>query len=130
MSAAVLPTAARRTGEGAPLPKSEPLTRLPVLLLEIQSRCNCRCAMCDIWKVSESREISPGQVAAWLPGWKRLGVENVVLTGGVFQNAYLSEKTATLLAAEGFIVHTHQRLPPNDGGISAGQAFLAGAGLF
>ena len=54
-------------------------------------------------------------------------LKNVLLTGGVFQNAYLSEKTAALLESEGFKVHTHQRLPPNDGGISAGQAFLAGS---
>jgi MoaA/NifB/PqqE/SkfB family radical SAM enzyme len=38
--------------------------------------------MCDIWKVRESREISPADVAGWLPEWRRLGVVNVVLTGG------------------------------------------------
>ena len=58
---------------------------------------------------------------------KLAGLKNVVLTGGVFQNAYLSEKASSLLEAQGFIVHTHQRLPPNDGGISAGQAFLVGS---
>ncbi|HQR67189.1 MAG TPA: radical SAM protein, partial [Thermoanaerobaculia bacterium] len=50
--------------------------------LEVQSRCNCRCVMCDIWKVKESREIAVPQAAAWLPEWRRLGVANVVLTGG------------------------------------------------
>ena len=57
-----------------------------------------------------------------------VGLERVALTGGVFQNAYLSGKTAELLEAAGFQVYTHQRLPPNDGGIAAGQAYIAGLG--
>jgi hydrogenase maturation protein HypF len=57
---------------------------------------------------------------------KAAGLEKVVLTGGVFQNAYLSERSVELLEASGFKVFTHQRLPPNDGAISAGQAFVAG----
>ncbi len=28
---------------------------LPIVMLDIQSRCNCRCIMCDIWKQTESR---------------------------------------------------------------------------
>jgi hydrogenase maturation protein HypF len=56
------------------------------------------------------------------------GLERVALTGGVFQNAYLSDRAAALLEAGGFQAYTHQRLPPNDGGISAGQAFVAGLG--
>jgi len=59
---------------------------------------------------------------------KAAGLERVALTGGVFQNAYLSGQTAALLEAAGFQVYTHQRLPPNDGGVSAGQAFIAGLG--
>ena len=56
------------------------------------------------------------------------GLERVALSGGVFQNAALSEKAAALLEAAGFKVYTHQRLPPNDGGIPAGQAYVAGLG--
>jgi hydrogenase maturation protein HypF len=59
---------------------------------------------------------------------QKAGLERVALTGGVFQNAYLSEKAAVLLESAGFQVYTHQRLPPNDGGISAGQAYIAGLG--
>ncbi|MFA6003383.1 MAG: carbamoyltransferase HypF, partial [Elusimicrobiota bacterium] len=57
---------------------------------------------------------------------RRANLERVALSGGVFQNAYLSSRTAELLERSGFQVFTHQRLPPNDGGISAGQAFIAG----
>lgn len=50
----------------------------------------------------------------------------VVLTGGCFQNRYLTERTIARLREVGFRPYWHQRLPPNDGGISAGQvaAFL------
>jgi hydrogenase maturation protein HypF len=54
------------------------------------------------------------------------GVKDVVLSGGVFQNRYLVERTVAALESRGFIVHTHQRVPANDGGIALGQAVLAG----
>ncbi len=58
------------------------LSALPILILFPHSRCNCRCLMCDIWKVKESREISREDVARWLPEWQGLGVSRVVLSGG------------------------------------------------
>lgn len=57
---------------------------------------------------------------------RRVGMERVVLTGGVFQNRYLLEKTFQELEKEDFRVYTHQRVPPNDGGISLGQVAVAG----
>ena len=57
----------------------------------------------------------------------RVGIKQVVLSGGVFQNRYLTERAAAVLEARGFVVHTHQRVPPNDGGIALGQAVMAGA---
>jgi hydrogenase maturation protein HypF len=57
---------------------------------------------------------------------ERIGVRQVVLSGGVFQNSYLVERGAALLESHGFRVATHQRVPANDGGISLGQAVLAG----
>lgn len=56
---------------------------------------------------------------------QRIGEERVVLSGGCFQNAYLTERTITRLRAEGFVPYWHQRVPPNDGGISLGQIFAA-----
>jgi hydrogenase maturation protein HypF len=49
-----------------------------------------------------------------------------VLSGGVFQNSFLVERAIERLTEEGFRVYTHQRVPPNDGGIALGQAVLAG----
>jgi hydrogenase maturation protein HypF len=46
----------------------------------------------------------------------------VVLTGGVFQNARLSEIVAEALRDEGMEVLIHRVVPPNDGGLSIGQA--------
>ena len=50
------------------------------------------------------------------------GEPRVVLTGGCFQNRYLTERAVTRLRAEGFRPYWHQRIPPNDGGIALGQA--------
>jgi hydrogenase maturation protein HypF len=53
----------------------------------------------------------------------------VVLSGGCFQNRYLTERTVTRLRAEGFQPYWHQRVPPNDGGIALGQVVAARRGL-
>jgi MoaA/NifB/PqqE/SkfB family radical SAM enzyme len=66
----------------APLPRLDPVTRLPILILFPHSRCNCRCVMCDIWKSTTRAELSPDEVARWLGEWQALGVRRVVLSGG------------------------------------------------
>ena len=53
------------------------------------------------------------------------GLKQIVLSGGVFQNRYLTERAASALESRGFEVFTHQRVPPNDGGIALGQAVMA-----
>ena len=53
------------------------------------------------------------------------GVGTVVLTGGVFQNARLTAIVTGVLEGAGLEVLAHQRVPPNDGGISIGQAAVA-----
>jgi len=57
---------------------------------------------------------------------RRARQERVVLTGGCFQNRYLTERAVKRLQAEGFRPYWHQRIPPNDGGIALGQ-ILAGS---
>ena len=52
-------------------------------------------------------------------------IERVVLTGGCFQNKYLTERAVTCLQAAGFRPYWHQRVPPNDGGIALGQLVAA-----
>jgi hydrogenase maturation protein HypF len=55
----------------------------------------------------------------------QLGEANVVLTGGCFQNRYLTRRAIERLQAEGFRVYWHERVPPNDGGIALGQIVWA-----
>lgn len=79
-----------------PLPRRDPIERLPVLILYPHARCNCRCVMCDIWKVRSRDEIGPEEVAGWLPELRALGVERVVLSGG---EALLHSRLRELCAA-------------------------------
>jgi hydrogenase maturation protein HypF len=55
---------------------------------------------------------------------KSSGLKQIVFSGGVFQNRYLTERAATVLESQGFTVHTHRQVPPNDGGIALGQAVM------
>jgi hydrogenase maturation protein HypF len=54
-----------------------------------------------------------------------VGVKTVVLTGGCFQNARLTEATIAALGAAGMVARWHERVPPNDGGLALGQAWWA-----
>ncbi|MFE9955130.1 carbamoyltransferase HypF [Micromonospora sp. NPDC005299] len=58
---------------------------------------------------------------------ERTGLASVALSGGVFQNVLLLDRVVGGLEAEGFRVLVHSRVPPNDGGISLGQAVVAAA---
>jgi MoaA/NifB/PqqE/SkfB family radical SAM enzyme len=58
------------------------LTSLPILILYPHSRCNCRCLMCDIWKITTAEEISAEALAAHLDDIRALRVEWVVFSGG------------------------------------------------
>ena len=59
---------------------------------------------------------------------RRVGEARVVLSGGCFQNRYLTEQSVRRLRDEGFRPYWHQRVPPNDGGIALGQIIAAGRG--
>jgi len=58
------------------------------------------------------------------------GENRVALSGGCFQNRYLTERIVTRLRAEGFVPYWHQRVPTNDGGIALGQIVAARKKLF
>ena len=66
-------------------------------------------------------------LANWIVAVARTAnIPRVVLSGGVFQNAYLVRRSRRLLEAAGFEVFTHRQVPANDGGLALGQAILAG----
>jgi hydrogenase maturation protein HypF len=52
-------------------------------------------------------------------------INQVVLSGGVWQNITLLGRTLSLLRNAGFQVYLHRAVPPNDGGLSLGQAAIA-----
>lgn len=55
----------------------------------------------------------------------RVSASRMLLTGGCFQNRYLADTAITRLERAGVRAYWHQRLPPNDGGIAAGQVLAA-----
>jgi hydrogenase maturation protein HypF len=55
----------------------------------------------------------------------QVGQPRLALSGGCFQNRYLTERTAARLEQEGFRPYWHQRIPPNDGGLALGQIVAA-----
>lgn len=57
------------------------------------------------------------------------GIGAVVLSGGVFLNALLTHEVVARLDRDGFRVHRHRLVPPNDGGLSLGQLAVAAAVL-
>jgi hydrogenase maturation protein HypF len=56
-------------------------------------------------------------------------VNEVALSGGVWQNVRLLTLAVKLLEVDGFTVYTHHDVPPNDGGVALGQAVVAAARL-
>jgi len=53
------------------------------------------------------------------------GINEVSLSGGVWQNITLLRRTLSLLENNGFRVYIHREVPTNDGGLSLGQAVIA-----
>lgn len=68
-------------------------------------------------------------VAACVQARERHGLRQVALSGGVFQNRLLLEGVLSRLEARDFAVYTNRLVPPNDGGLSLGQAAVAAARL-
>jgi hydrogenase maturation protein HypF len=55
------------------------------------------------------------------------GRNAVVLSGGVFLNAWLTQRSVAELRAAGFRVYRHRQVPPGDGGLCLGQLAIAAA---
>ncbi|MFH0880273.1 MAG: carbamoyltransferase HypF, partial [Lentisphaerota bacterium] len=56
---------------------------------------------------------------------RAIGEKRVVLSGGCFQNKYLTERAVRRLKEEGFLPFWHRETPPHDGCIALGQAAVA-----
>ena len=75
------------------------------------------------------RWVADAAVAASQHAREQTGLDVVALSGGVFQNRLLVELAAPALTQAGFRVLLHAQVPPNDGGISLGQAAIGRAML-
>ncbi len=58
---------------------------LPVLVISPHNQCNCRCAMCDIWRIRESRQLAPADLEQQLNCFRELKVRWVAFSGGEAQ---------------------------------------------
>ena len=58
------------------------LDALPILILNVHSRCNCRCIMCDIWKRETNDQFRAQDLERHRASLENLGVRQAVLTGG------------------------------------------------
>ena len=77
----------------------------------------------DAGEVSVAFHVGLAEAIAAVARW--MGERRVVLTGGCFQNAHLTETAVAALSAVGCEPVWHQRIPPNDSGIALGQAAWA-----
>src|ERR1700690_961463 len=66
---------------------------LPVVVIFPHNQCNCRCVMCDIWRIRQAKELTPADLEQHLDSFRTLGVRWVVLSGGEPQ---LNEKWSYL----------------------------------
>jgi hydrogenase maturation protein HypF len=58
---------------------------------------------------------------------RKTGINEVALSGGVWQNMALLERATRRLRKDGFMVYLHHQVPANDGGLSLGQAMVSAA---
>jgi hydrogenase maturation protein HypF len=95
----------------------------PLLAAVVQDRLRGRLAN-EIARAFQ-RGIAKGLIASVKAVSGELGIHTVVLSGGVFQNELLLADLKPLLEAEGLRTWVNHVVPPNDGGLSLGQAAIA-----
>jgi hydrogenase maturation protein HypF len=93
----------------------------------LQAVLDNRAMGCDIGDIARAfhRSVAQGVVNSVLELSERAGTDILVLSGGVFQNDLLLHDVKSLLEGQHIRIWMNQMVPPNDGGISLGQAALA-----
>lgn len=77
------------------------------------------------WALAFHRALAEGVMAMVDKLAARTGIKDIVLSGGVFQNKILTEDLLTRIEHRGYRGHISSLVPPNDGGICLGQAYVA-----
>jgi MoaA/NifB/PqqE/SkfB family radical SAM enzyme len=80
------------------------VSKLPVVVISPHNQCNCRCVMCDIWRIREPQEITSTDLERQLASFRELGVRWAVFTGGEPQMNDQVSFLAQMLRAEGIRV--------------------------
>lgn len=63
--------------------QTDKISALPIVILMPHSACNCRCVMCDIWKDNKNlRQLTPADVTGLMISLKKLGTQQVLMSGG------------------------------------------------
>jgi len=109
--------------ESYPLPLSDDTPMLADWEPLIRALLADRAAGEPIGRISARFHNALAELAAAIA--RSSGCSRVVLSGGCFQNALLSERVRRRLLESGFEVYTHRYVPPGDGGIALGQVFVA-----
>ena len=60
-------------GDAAGLWRRTMIHTLPVVVIFPHNQCNCRCVMCDIWRIREAKEITPADLEQHLDSFRQLG---------------------------------------------------------
>ena len=95
-----------------------PTDRLVRLLAELRLAGEDVCRLAYFFHLALAEQIREGCRRAS----ELTGVKSCALSGGVFQNRLLLKLCDRLLREDGFAVYRHSLIPPNDGGLSLGQA--------
>lgn len=92
------------------------ISELPIVVIAPHNQCNCRCVMCDIWRIKESQELAPSDLERQINSFRELGVQWAVFTGGepqlnskLFTLAQMlrSERIRVTLLTAGLLLEAH-----------------------
>ena len=97
----IYPDAISTSTPGATLGLDHRIRSLPILVLFPHNRCNCRCVMCDIWRIRQGREITAEDLQPHIESFRKLRVQWVVFSGGEPQMHTDLAALCRLLRAEG-----------------------------
>lgn len=86
---------------GAADTSAHQISELPIVVIAPHNQCNCRCVMCDIWRIKESQELTPADLERQIDSFRELRVRWAVFTGGEPQLNSTLFTLAQMLRAEG-----------------------------
>lgn len=92
-----------------------PVKSISRLMLWMNSGCNARCRMCDIWREKPGHNLTVEEIRAWAPEWRAAGIRTVVVCGESLMHpdvwpvvaAVREEQIAVELLSNGLLLSRH-----------------------